>query len=114
MDLQNALGSSVVGVAAAPNPCRFSLEEWIRTYPGWPCDPSGIPCQPTEVIVGGERGLRFPVGSLGEPSSTIYVSHGGFIFALSGDVTGCGNGCRTPTLSEEDYQRVIQGFRFAQ
>ena len=104
----------VVGVATAPNPCNLSLEEWIRTYPGWPCEPMSSPtCEPTSVTVGGERGIRFSIDTLGDAAARIYFAHAGVIYSLGGNVFGNGEGGYGPAISEEDFELVIQGFRFA-
>jgi hypothetical protein len=107
-------GVGKTGVVVAPNPCNFSLEEWIRTFPGWPCEPNPSPtCEPEEVTVSGEPGIRFSLDSLGEPAATIYFAHGDVVYALGGNVYGSGEARTSPTLAEEDFQRIVAGFRFA-
>jgi len=107
-------GIPIVGVGVAPNPCGLSVEEWIRTYPGWPCEPNGYPtCEPADVLVAGERGIRFSINVLGEPAANIYFGHDGLIFELSGNVFGSGHGGYSAAISEAEFQVIVEGFRFA-
>ena len=109
---ENQVGK--VGVVVAPNPCNLSLEEWIRTFPGWPCEPNGSPtCDPVNLAIAGERAIRFSLDVLGEPAATIYFAHTRFVYALGGNVYGSGEARIAATLSEDDFQRVVAGFRFA-
>lgn len=106
-------GVPVVGISVTPNPAALTLEQWIRTVPGWPCDPKGYPtCVPSQVSVGGEDGIRFSINVLGEPAATVYFAHAGAIYALGGNVFGSPEGGFPPALSESDFQRVVAGFRF--
>jgi hypothetical protein len=105
----------VVGISSTPNPTGLLLDEWIRTRPGWPCDPHGSPtCDPQKVTVSGETGIRFSIDTLGDPAATVYFAHNGVIFSLSGNVFGSGEGGYGPTMTEEEFQTVLQGFRFGQ
>ncbi len=108
-------GVPVVGVSFTPNAAGLTLEEWIRTVPGWPCEPMAYPtCEPTDVTAGGERGIRFSLDTLGDPAATIYFAHDGYIFSLSGNVFGSGEGGYGPALTEADFAKVVENFRFPQ
>jgi hypothetical protein len=102
----NKDGVGLVGASVAPNPGDLKLEDWIRTYPGWPTEP-------TSVKVDGEPGLRFSRSVLDEPADFVFVKHDGFIFELSGNVFGSGEGGYGPTITKADFDDVIDGFRFA-
>jgi len=96
--------SPISGVLVAPNH-GLSIEAWVSTYPGWPSEPS-------EIMVGGERALRFSINVLGEPAAEIFFNHGDSIYGLFGGVYGDGHSGLPPTITEADLQKIIQGFRF--
>ena len=103
-------GRWVVGVSETPNPAGLSLEDWIRTVPGWPCEPGASPtCEPEEVTVGGERGIRFSIGVIGDPTATVYLTHKDSIYVLHGNIHGDGQG---PPLSEHEFMIFLERFRF--
>jgi hypothetical protein len=113
ISFRNATGVPLVGVSVVVNPTNLSLEDWIRTYPGWPCDPMGSPtCVPADVTVAGERGIRFSLNVLGEPAATVYFAHAGYIYSLGGNIYGSGEGGYGPAIGEEDFQTVLSGFQF--
>jgi hypothetical protein len=113
VSFRDAMGVPLVGVSVAPNPAKLSLEGWIRTYPGWPCDPMGSPtCVPADVVVDGEPGIRFSISVLGELAATVYFAHAGYIYALGGNVFGSGEGGYGAAIEEEDFQTVLDGFQF--
>lgn len=106
-------GVPVAGVSITPNPAGLELKEWIRTVPGWPCDPMGQPtCTPDHLTIAGETAIRFSLNVLGEPAATIYFAHAGSVYALGGNVFG--TAAFPPALSEAEFQRIIDGFRFSE
>ncbi len=113
--LKTTDGNGVLGVSRAPNPCKLSLEEWIREYPGWPCEAGASPtCEPAEVTVAGERGIRFSINALGDPTATIYFARGDAMYGLSGGVYRSPEAGYGPTMTEDEFQAVIRAFRFLQ
>jgi hypothetical protein len=94
-------------VAIAPNSAGLSLEEWIKTYPGWPAEP-----QP--FVVAGERALWFARNALDEPDAKVYFAHAEMVYMLSGNVFGSGENGYGPAIGEADFQIVLQLFRFGQ
>jgi hypothetical protein len=105
-------GAAVIGVSITPNPAGVSLEEWIRKQPGWPCEPDASPtCEVTFPAVDGERGIRFSIDVLGQPAATVYVAHAGNIYVLHGNVFGSAE--YPPTLTEDEFGQVLNGFRFS-
>ena len=104
-------GTWVVGVSEAPNPASLPLEDWIRTVPGWPCEPGAFPtCEPEEVSVGGEQGIRFSISVIGDPTATVYLAHRGSIYVLHGNIHG--DGQQGPPLSEDEFKIFLERFRF--
>jgi hypothetical protein len=103
----NQDGAGVVGVGVTPNPSALSLEDWIRTYPGWPSDP-------TSLTIAGAPGLRFSRNVLDEPADFVFFQHAGYIFELSGGVYGSPEGGYGPTITRADFDHVIDQFRFNQ
>jgi hypothetical protein len=103
----NQAGDGVVGVGVTPNPAGLTLEDWIRTYPGWPGDP-------TTIQIAEEQGLRFSRSVLDEPADDVFFQHGGYIFELSGGVYGSAEGGNGPTITKSDFDRVISEFHFHQ
>ncbi len=104
-------GQPVVWVSMTPNPAGVPLEEWIRTVPGWPCEPGASPtCDPELVTIAGVEGIRFSINVLGEPIARVYFAGGGTIYSLGGNVLGAlGYGA---ALDEVEFQAIIDGFRF--
>jgi hypothetical protein len=94
-------------VGVTPNPSALSLEDWIRTYPGWPSDP-------TSLTIAGAPGLRFSRNVLDEPADFVFFQHAGYIFELSGGVYGSPEGGYGPTITRADFDHVIDQFRFNQ
>ncbi len=100
---RNAAGVPALSLGIAPNPNDLSLEDWAKTY-------TGFPSQPQSITIGGEPALLFPIDQMGERHPQVYFRHGGSVFVLAGNVYGSRGG--DPVLSEADFQRVIEGFRF--
>jgi hypothetical protein len=110
----NEQGKPTVGVSVVPNPGGLGLEDWIRTYPGWPCEPTGHPtCERVMLAVAGQPAIRFSINVMGEPSATVYFAHGGHIYAIGGNIFGSGHGGFDPTISEADFQKILNGFQVA-
>ena len=104
-------GQPVVAVSTIPNPAGVSLEEWIRTSPGWPCEPGASPtCEPERLTIAGEQGIRFSINVHGDAAATVYFAHGGTIYILSGNLFGVLE--YGAALDEVEFQAIIDGFRF--
>jgi hypothetical protein len=104
-------GRPVVAVSTIPNPAGVSLEEWIRTVPGWPCEPGASPtCEPERVTIAGEEGIRFSLSVIGDAAATVFFARGDTIYILSGNVFGVLE--HGAALDEVEFQAIIDGFRF--
>jgi hypothetical protein len=104
-------GQPVVAVSTIPNPAGAALEDWIRTVPGWPCEPGAWPtCDPERVTIAGEEGIRFSINVLGNAAATVFFAHGGTIYILSGNVFGAPE--YGAALDEVEFQTIVDGFRF--
>lgn len=96
----NQSGGGIVGVGVTPNPAGLTLENWIRTYPGWPGDP-------TTVQIAEEQAVRFSQSVL---HRFRLLPAWRFIFELSGGVYGSAEGVmaqrsprQTSTGSSADF-----------
>jgi hypothetical protein len=104
--LDDDAGLFVVGVSVVPNPVDLTVDEWVRRYVGWPSEP-----QP--VAIAGEPGLLFPINAMGDRWPVVYFTHTDYVYSLGGNVYGAaGDPPLPPGISEADFQRVIDGFRF--
>jgi hypothetical protein len=104
-------GKGVLGIATTPNPAGVSLEDWIRTVPGWACEPGASPtCEPKQVQIAGERGIYFSLNVLGDPAATVYFAHNDSIYIMSGNVYG--TSVEGPALNTGEFQAIIDGLRF--
>jgi hypothetical protein len=104
-------GTPVLGVSTTLNPSGAALEEWIRTVPGWPCEPGAYPtCEPEWLIVAGEPAVRFSINVLGDPAATVYFAHRGAIYVLGGNLYGSQQ--YEPALTEDEFAVVLGRFRF--
>jgi hypothetical protein len=108
--LKTPKGVVSIGLAVAQNLCDLSLEEWVRTYPGWPCDGSSQ-CEPTSISVGGELALMFPIDQQGEAFPQVYVERAGYIYTIQLNIYGVQG--MPATLKESDRDVIIGGFKFA-
>lgn len=102
LSFRTAKGEFALGLALAPNPGGLSLADWVSTYPGWPGEPSNL-------IVDGRDALLFPIDQLGEHFPQIYFEHEGVVYTVQLNVYG--HQGKPPGMSEEDMQRLIDGFR---
>jgi hypothetical protein len=112
LSFRNAQGLATVSVGSAPNPNDLPVEEWVDAYT--PCLASYQPDlpQPYATPIAGELGWVCPVTQYAEPSVTIYFKHGGAVFVLSGNVYGSSEDNLPATISEADFQRIVDGFTF--
>ena len=94
-------------VTSGPNDAGLSLEQWIKTYPGWPTEPQA-------GTIGGQAALRFDRNALDEPDARVYVVRGATVYTLAGNVFGSGEGGYGPGIQESDFETVLQSFRFAE
>ncbi len=97
-------GLFTLGLAIAPNPNALSLEDWVKTYPGWPG-------QPTETAIDTEGALLFPIDQQGESFPQIYFRHGDYVFTFQANVYG--HQGLPAALRESDFQLIIDEFRLA-
>jgi hypothetical protein len=113
LSFRNAQGLATVWVGSAPDPNDLPVEEWVDAYT--PCLASYQPDlpQPYTMPIAGELGWVCPVTQYAEPSVTIYFKHSGAVFALSGNVYGSREDNFPPTISQADFQRIVDGFAFA-
>ena len=102
LTFKTAKGLFTLGLALAPNPAGLSLEDWVSTYPGWPG-------QPSNLVVGGQPALRFPIDQQGERFPQIYFEHEGVVYTVQVNVYG--HQGKPPSVSETDFQRIIEEFR---
>lgn len=102
-------GTPAISMAIAPNPNSLTLEEWIRTYPGWPSEPQN-------VTIAGEPALLFETNQSGQLYPSVYFRRGDSVFSISGNVFGASElGVSSPPgITESEFQRVRDGFRFDQ
>lgn len=97
-------GVTAFGVGVEPNPQDLSLEEYL---------PSELwPSEPEAVVVGGEKGLLFPINEMGDKYPSVVVKHGDRIYTIGGNVHGVPGAEYPGGISEADFQRVLTGFRF--
>lgn len=107
LSLRHPGGTPAISMAIAPNPGNLSLEDWIRTFPGWPTEPR-------PVTIGGESGLLFEINQMGQRYPGAYFRHADSVFSISANVFGAAElgVSAAPGISETDFQRVMDGFRF--
>lgn len=107
LSFRHSNGTPAISVAIGPNPDSLNLEEWIRTFPGWPSEPQ-------VVSIANEQGFLFEINQTGQRYPAVYFGHGGFIFSISGNVFGAAElrVSASPGITAEDFQRVRDGFRF--
>ncbi|MFQ6019687.1 MAG: hypothetical protein ACE5KW_02915 [Dehalococcoidia bacterium] len=107
MTFSDAEGVPALSLTIVPNPNDLTVEEWVTTY-------RGRPSEPQAVTIGGEQGLLFPIDTMGEQSPHVYFRHRRFVYDLAANVHGSEERGHPPVLSEADFQRVVDGFRFSQ
>ncbi len=106
--LRDTFGVVAFSVVASPNPDGLTLEEWIKTVPGWPTEPPDwLPSEPEAIAIGGETGLLFRIDQVGQPNPTVYFGHGDYIFSVRANF-----GVKGSPLNEADFQHVVDGFTF--
>jgi hypothetical protein len=107
LSFRHQSGTPAISMAVAPNPNSLTLEEWIRTFPGWPSEPR-------PVTIGGESALLFETNQMGQRYPGVYFRHADVVLSISANVYGASElGVSASSgISESDFQRVMDGFRF--
>jgi hypothetical protein len=100
-----ASGVPAIALSVAPNPRDLSIEEWVNSYTGW----SG---EPREITIGGERAVIDPKDQVNNPVPQIYFGHSGYFFTLQLNVAGIPESGLPAALSQQDMDRIVQGFAF--
>jgi hypothetical protein len=89
-----------LSIAISSNPGILKLEDWIRSFPGWPSEP-------IRRQIAGLDGLYFEVNQMGEKYPAVFFAVGGTIVSISGNVFGVGGGA--PTITGIDFESVLNG-----
>jgi hypothetical protein len=89
----------------AENTDGLTIEQWNDAYPG--C------CfgKPQAAAIGGEPALRFPQGAL-DDNPRLLFRHDDFIFGLAGYVRSIPDSPKSPILSMDEFEEIVDGFRF--
>jgi hypothetical protein len=104
LTFESAEGLPGMGIAITPNPTGLSLEDWIRTYPGWSSEP-------TEVSIAGERALRFPINAMGEPNPVIYFAYTNYVVSVKRIPSNVQSDGLRPVMTESEFQRLLTSMR---
>ncbi len=114
LQFRNAEDLPTLSLGVASNPRNLQVEEWVDEYTPCLASYQDEPPQPYTIPIAREVGWVCPLTQFNEPSIAIYFPHNGMMFALSGNVFGSSEDNVPPTISEGDFQRVIDGFTFGE
>jgi hypothetical protein len=107
LSLRHPSGTPAISMAIAPNATSLSLEDWIKTFPGWPSEPR-------RLTIGGEPALLFETNQMGQRHPGVSFTDGDAVLSISANVYGASElgVTASPGISETDFQRVMDGFGF--